>query len=130
MMRKMMMVLVLLLPGSVMAGGTELRVDAAHAVAVPGTDATVMLHAVQDVRCPSTVDCVWEGLIRVELAITDGRAREVIVLCNACDEAGRAAVVAGRRVTMMRLEPGRDVLDVLGRAAVLDDYTVVLAVAG
>jgi hypothetical protein len=129
MMRMLMMVLVLLLPGAAMAGAEELRVDAVRAVALPGTDATVMLSDVQDQRCPSDVDCYWEGMIRVEVTVTDGAASQVIVLCNLCDGATREAVVAGRRVTLMRLEPGRDVLDPLSRLIVLEDYTIVLAVA-
>ena len=128
-MRMVMTVLALLLPGFAMAGTVELRVDARQAVTLPGTDATVMLTAVQDVRCPSDADCYWEGLIRVELTVTEGAASEVIVLCNLCDEATREAVVAGRQVTMMRLEPGRELLDKLSRLVVLEDYTVVLAVA-
>jgi hypothetical protein len=110
------------------AEGTELRVDGGAVVALPGTEATISLTDVQDVRCPSDVDCYWEGMIRVELTVTDGTSSGVIVLCNMCDGAVREAVAAGRRVTLVGLEPGRDVLDPLSRLIVLEDYTVVLAV--
>jgi hypothetical protein len=112
-----------------MAEEVELRVKGGDVVVLPGTAARIALTDVVDQRCPSDVDCYWEGLIRVELTVTEGAASEVIVLCNMCDEATREGHVAGRIVTLMRLEPGRDVLDPLSRLVVLEDYTVVLAVA-
>jgi hypothetical protein len=113
---------------SAMAAAGELRVKAGEVSNLPGTEATIALTAVVDQRCPSDVDCYWEGLIRVEVTVTDGATSQVIVLCNMCDEATREAVVAGLRVTLMRLEPGRDVLDRLSRLTVLADYAVVLLV--
>jgi hypothetical protein len=113
-----------------LAGAGELRVGGGQVVALPGSDAMIALTDVVDQRCPSDANCYWEGLIRVELTVTTGDLSEVVVLCNMCDEATREGQVAGHSVTLMRLEPGRDVLDPLSRLVVLEDYTVVLAVAG
>jgi hypothetical protein len=113
------------------AAATEVTVPGGGSVAVPGTGLTVGLTAVTDQRCPSAADCYWEGLIRVELAVTDGDgAAEAVVLCNRCEGAVREARVAGHQVTLVRLEPGREVLDPLGREVVLGDYRVVLEVTG
>lgn len=115
--------------GPALADVVELRVGGGQTAALPGSDAVLSLTDVIDQRCPAAVDCYWEGLIRVELTVTAAAASEVVVLCNACDEATREAQVAGRAVTLLRLEPGRDLLDPLSRPVVLGDYTVVLAVA-
>jgi hypothetical protein len=112
----------------VLAALAEFRVKGGETVTLVGTAATVALTDVVDQRCASTADCYWEGMIRVELTVTERAASEVIVLCNLCDGATREAVVAGRRVTLVGLEPGRDVLDPFSRLVVLWDYTVVLAV--
>ncbi len=103
----------------------DLRIGGGQTVALPGTQAMVTLTDVQDQRCPADVDCYWEGMMRVELTTADGA---LIVLCNLCEGAGREAMVAGRVVSLVGLEPGRDVLDPLGRLIGLNDYTVVLAV--
>lgn len=111
------------------AASTEVIVPGGGSAVVPGTDLKISLTAVNDNRCPSYADCYWEGLIRVELGVAraDG-AIETVVLCNLCDEATRGAQVAGYGITLIRLEPGREVLDPLSRNVVLEDYRVVLEV--
>lgn len=101
------------------------RIGGGQGLVLPGTDTMVTVTDVQDQRCPSGVDCYWEGMIRVELTTADGA---VTVLCNLCEGAGRSGHVAGRVVSLTGLEPGREVLDPLGRPIVLADYAVVLAV--
>lgn len=128
-MRALLSAFVLFLCLSSAGSATEVTVPGRGSAAVPGTGLTIGLTAVQDQRCPSDADCYWEGLIRVELSVADGGGvPETLVLCNMCDDASREGHAAGRLVTLVRLEPGRDVLDPLGRAVVLTDYRVVLEV--
>lgn len=120
---------VLILATAAMANSREIAVPGGGAVFLPGSKTMVRLAAVQDVRCPSTLDCIWEGTIRVELELAvPGDLPGVIVLCNVCEDGGRTAQHGRYRLTLLRLEPGREVLDPMGRGPVLQDYTVVLAV--
>ena len=106
----------------------EISVGGGQAKVLPGTQTTVRVTAVQDVRCPSMVSCVWEGTIRVDLEVTGpGKAPVSIVLCNACPDGGRTGDAGDVTLTLLRLEPGRDLLDVFSRPVVLQDYTVILA---
>ncbi len=119
----------LLAAGMAQAEVTEISVTSHAATLLSGTDVQLRLSDVQDVRCPSTVDCYWEGLIRVELQVkAPGAPAQTVVLCNACDGATRTGTAAGQTFTLLRLEPGREVLDPLSRLVMLADYTVVLAV--
>ena len=112
-----------------LAARSDILVPGGGAVYLPDSEIMVRLSAVQDVRCPSTVNCVWEGTIRVELELAvPGDAPEIIVLCNSCDDASRSAQYGRHTLTLVRLEPGRKVLDPLNRLAELRDYTVVLGV--
>ena len=109
---------------------TELVIVAGTEVPLPHSDTMIRLTGVQDVRCPSDVDCYWEGLIKIELTLTDAKgAMHDIVLCNLCDDATREAVALGYRFTFVRLEPGRDVLDHLDRPVFMSDYRLFLTVA-
>jgi len=111
------------------AATTEISVPGGSAVYLPDSETMVLFSGVKDVRCPSTVDCVWEGMIRVELALAvPGDTPEIVVLCNACDAAARTADYGRYTLTLVRLEPGRVVLDPLNRLEELRDYTVVLGV--
>lgn len=110
-----------------LADTTEISVHGGNAVYLPDSELMVYFAAVEDQRCPSAADCVWEGLIRVELELAiPGDTPETIVLCNACDGATRSAIFGNYTLTMVRLEPGRDVLDPMGRTPLLADYTLVL----
>lgn len=107
----------------------EMPVLGGQAVYLPHSETMMQVAAVQDVRCPSTVNCVWEGLIRVELALAvPGDTPETLVLCNSCEDGMRTGEYGHHNITLLRLEPGRDVLDPLNRPVVLEDYTVVLGV--
>ena len=108
---------------------TEISVPGGSAVYLPGSEIMVLFSDVQDVRCPFAVRCVWEGLIRVDLELAvPGDQPETVVLCNACDYATRTARYGSHTITLLRLEPGREVLDPLSRPVQLSDYTVVLQV--
>ena len=112
-----------------LAETSELLVPGGSAVYFPESETMVLFSAVQDQRCPSNADCVWEGMIRVELALAvPGDTPEMLVLCNACEDGTRAAKFGRYAITLIRLEPGREVLDPLGRLVTLQDYTVVLGV--
>ncbi len=112
------------------APAIDLVIEAGSEVPLPGSDSTIRLTGVQDSRCPSAVDCYWEGLIKITLTLTDASGTlHDIVLCNMCDDARGDAVALGQRIALVRLEPGRDVLDHLDRPVTLSDYTVALTVA-
>ena len=107
----------------------EIRVAGGQAVYLPQSETMVLFAAVQDQRCPSAADCIWEGLIRVELELAvPGDDPEPLVLCNMCQDATRHANYGTYTLTLLRLEPGREVLDPLNRLITLQDYTVILGV--
>jgi hypothetical protein len=91
---------------------------------VPDTDITLLLTEVEDQRCPAGVDCVWAGLIRVHLTVSTPTSKQVIVLCNQCDDARDLATAAGRTFGLVGLAPSTEELAKLGREAVLADYVV------
>jgi hypothetical protein len=124
---RLILALLALLPG--LAHATEIEVAANTPTPVPATDIILTLTDVTDQRCPSTADCFWEGMIRVEIAVIKGTdAAQTIVLCNRCDDALRDTVVYGTKIELRRLAPGRDVLDPLSRNPMLSDYTVTVDV--
>jgi hypothetical protein len=97
---------------------------------IPGTALTVVLSDVTDQRCPSDVDCVWEGMIRAEITVLTGASGTTIfTLCNACETGSSSQTVAGKSFTLGTLSPGRDVLDPLSRLIVLEDYTLQVTVS-
>ncbi|MGL4321780.1 MAG: hypothetical protein ACRCS3_13045 [Paracoccaceae bacterium] len=100
------------------------------ATPVPGTAITLMLTDVFDQRCPANVACVWEGEYRAEITFLSGtESFTTMTLCNTCDRANRTATLAGHTFTLVDLNPGRDVLDPLGRAPVLSDYSVTITIS-
>jgi hypothetical protein len=117
------------------AFAVEVTVPAGEEVPLPGTDITVRLTGVRDVRCPSGGDgewvvlCLWEGEVHLTLTLTDAAGQSAeILLCNICDDATHQAVALGQHITFIRLEPGRNVLDRLDRPVLLSDYRVLLRV--
>jgi hypothetical protein len=124
---RLILALLALLP--TIAHATEIEVAANTPTPVPATDIILTLTDVTDQRCPSTADCFWEGMIRVEIAVAKGTdAPQTIMLCNRCDDAVRDTVVYGTKVALRRLAPGREVLDPLNRNPMLSDYTVTVDV--
>ncbi len=114
------------------AQADEITIDVPgdQTVQVLDTGLTVRFTGVTDQRCPSDVDCYWEGMIRVELSVARfGGASKPIILCNLCDDGTRDAVTGGQRFSLRGLAPPTEVLDAMGRLPVLADYTVTLAVA-
>ena len=95
---------------------------------VPDTGATLLLSDITDQRCPSNVECFWEGMIRAEVTVTPptGAATE-IVLCNLCDDGSRSATVAGLDLTLVALSPTKDDVGALGRDPLLADYALTVA---
>ncbi len=124
---RLILAMLALLPA--VAYATEIAVAANTPTPVPGTDIILTLTDVMDQRCPSTADCYWEGMIRVELAVTKGtHAPQTIVLCNRCDDASRDTIMYGQTIELRRLAPGRDVLDPMGRNPMLSDYIITVDV--
>ncbi len=129
-MRLLLLIAALTLGAASFTQAESLTVPGGQPASLPGEDMTLTLTAVQDVRCPPEVDCVWEGLIRVEILVAKaGQEPQVIVLCNMCDEAVREAQAAGQRIELLRLEPSKAELATLGRPAALTDYRVVIDIA-
>ncbi len=92
---------------------------------VPGTGITLLLTKVDDSRCPGDVDCVWEGMIRAEIAVMTPTADlTAITLCNTCDEASGLATVAGMTFGLARLSPPMVDLAKLGRPPRVTDYAL------
>ena len=120
--------------GAALAGPVTLALPGGETVMmgaqspVPGL--TLTLTEVTDQRCPSAADCYWEGTIRAVIAVQNGAgAVQMVVLCNLCDDGHRTAVAAGVTLTLDHLKPRVEVIEGLGRAAVLADYVVVVGVA-
>jgi hypothetical protein len=94
---------------------------------VPDTGVTLLLTKVEDGRCPAEADCVWEGMIRVEITVlTSQPPLQQIVLCNACDDATGLATVAGLTFGLVGLAPSKAELAKLGREPLLTDYALTL----
>lgn len=107
-------------------GGQEVSLPAGQ---VPGPRLRLFLNEVTDQRCPPEYDCYWEGLIRAVLLVnSDAHGAQYVVLCNMCEEGAREAVAAGDVIGLDHLEPDHTVIEGLGRAVVLADYTVVVTV--
>lgn len=112
-----------------LAQGADMSLAGGQAVYLPQSETMVRFAAVQDMRCPSAANCIWEGLIRVELELAvPGDPPETLVLCNMCEDATRSAAYGGYTLTLHGLEPGRAVLDPLSRLITLQDYTLILGV--
>jgi hypothetical protein len=110
--------------------GRPLDLPGDIAVVVPDTALTLVLTNVTDQRCPAGVDCFWEGMMRVEIAVTTGtRAKTMIVLCNLCDDATRDATIAGHQISLVGLSPSTADLARLNRDPVLADYTAAITVS-
>lgn len=76
----------------------------------------------EDSRCPTGVECLWEGDAAVELLVEAGGEPTVIVLHTALEP--RSAVAAGLRLTLERLDPH----PVAGRQTPPADYEATLRI--
>jgi hypothetical protein len=111
-------------------GGQEVALPAGGVSGLTGPGLRLWLNEVTDQRCPSEYDCYWEGMIRAVIFVNpDAHGAQYVVLCNLCEDGQRTAVVAGYQLTLEHLEPDHAVIEGLGRAAVLADYTVVVIIA-
>lgn len=99
----------------------EITLKGGEAQVIPDTGVTLLLTRVDDSRCPTDVDCVWEGMIRAEITVTTPDLT-TIVLCNACNDGGRLASVAGMTFGLVRLSPSMADLARLGRPPLVTDY--------
>jgi hypothetical protein len=100
------------------------------ATPVPGTALTLLLTDVFDQRCPAGLTCIWEGEYRAEITLLSGADSVApLTLCNTCQKASTTATASGHTFTLVRLSPGRDVLDPLGRAPQLSDYTATITIS-
>lgn len=102
----------------------EMSVPGGEPTAVPDSDITLLLTEVEDQRCPAGVDCVWAGMIRVHLTVSTPTSKEVIVLCNQCDDARDLATAGGQTFGLIGLAPSTEELAKLGREPVLADYVL------
>lgn len=102
----------------------EITLQGGVAQVLPETGTTLILTRVEDSRCPAGVDCVWEGMIRVELTVKSAASEEQIILCNQCDDASGLATAAGQTFGLIGLAPSTEDLARLGRAPELADYAV------
>jgi hypothetical protein len=115
---------VLILAAPVRAAGPAIAVPGGAVAALVGSDLRQELVEVTDARCPSDVTCVWEGTIRLVIRVNPGGpADQTLVLCNACDDGASRATAAGFQFDFMGLEPEVSVIEGLGRAARVQDYT-------
>jgi hypothetical protein len=107
-----------------------LRLPGGEAVVLPGTDVKMTLTNVADSRCPADIECVWEGMVQADILVEQGTREPVTMfLCNACSDADRSITVAGRRLTLLRLDPRKSLLAKLSRNVMLTDYTLVLEIS-
>ena len=107
-------------------GGKPVSLPAGGVLGLEGPGLTLDMVAVIDQRCPSTVACYGEGMIRAEFVV-NGMDR--LILCNLCDDGSRDGAVPGYVLSLVRMFPDTAQIEALGRAAVVADYTVVLTVA-
>ena len=128
--RAMTCLLLLGLAPMAQAGEVTIDVRGDQTVQVLDTGVMVRFTGITDQRCPSNVDCFWEGMMRVELTIArGGAAAKPVIVCNLCEGGTRDVVAGGQRFSLRGLAPPTEVLDALGRAPELTDYTVTLAIA-
>ena len=119
-----LMAWVVLLAAPVRAADPAISLPGGAVAALMGSDLRLELVEVTDARCPTDVACVWEGTIRLVIRIDrGGPADQILVLCNTCDDGGRMATAAGYQFDLVGLEPAQKVIDALGRAPTVADYT-------
>lgn len=76
----------------------------------------------EDSRCPTGVECLWEGDAAVELLVDEGGEPTLIVLHTALEP--QSTVAAGLRLTLERLDPQ----PVVGRQIPPADYEATLRI--
>ncbi|MGL4321781.1 MAG: hypothetical protein ACRCS3_13050 [Paracoccaceae bacterium] len=117
-----------LLPVAAFADELPLRVTSAQPVAVAGTPLTLQLTDVVDERCPPDVDCYWEGIVLVTVQVVNGANDPVMVtLCNLCEHHRQQARIGSYTLTYVQLDPSKADLATLGRAPILSDYHLTIA---
>jgi hypothetical protein len=117
----------LILPLPAFAEPPTVMLDGTIPTLLPDTEIGLTLTAVEDARCPPDVQCIWEGMYRVTFTVTGAPDTPTIVLCNACDDAGPTAVVAGQTLALVQMQPSTTALARLGRAITVADYQVTIA---
>ena len=119
-----LMAWVLILAAPVRAADPAIALPGGTVAALLGSDLRLELVEVTDARCPTDVACIWEGTIRLVIRINPGGpADQILVLCNTCDDGGQRATAAGYQFELVGLEPALRVIDALGRAPTVADYT-------
>jgi len=112
--------------GAAMTAGapTDVELRIGERARVPPV-AVTFTRVATDSRCPTGVDCVWEGDAVVELAVgrDDGATASVSLHTNG--GLAQEATAAGVRLRLVRLEP----YPTAGRPIEAADYRVVLSVA-
>ncbi len=93
---------------------------------VPGRGATVtFVRVTEDSRCPTGVNCVWEGDAAVELRVQAGAAAPATVQLHTNDRFDREATAGGLRLRLESLEPYPQA----DRAIAAGDYRIVLSIS-
>jgi hypothetical protein len=127
-MRHMLATLALILAAPVWAD-TTLQIKGGETRLIPGTDLAVRVIHILDQRCPADLECYWEGMIEVHLALIEPDLEPMeVILCNACEDGPNTTSQGGVTLMLKALSPARTVLDKLGREPVLGDYSVDLSV--
>jgi hypothetical protein len=100
----------------------EITLKAGVEQVIPDTGVTLLLTGITDQRCPAGVDCVWEGMIRAEISVTQNQELTEVILCNQCDDGESLVAVAGLSIGLVGLAPSTETLAKLGREPLLLDY--------
>jgi hypothetical protein len=100
----------------------EITLKAGVEQVIPDTGVTLLLTGITDQRCPAGVDCVWEGMIRAEISVTQNQELTEVILCNQCDDGESLVAVAGLSIGLVGLAPSTETLAKLGREPLLSDY--------
>jgi hypothetical protein len=100
----------------------EITLKAGVEQVIPDTGVTLLLTGITDQRCPAGVDCVWEGMIRAEISVTQNQELTEVILCNQCDDGESLVAVAGLSIGLVGLAPSTETLAKFGREPLLSDY--------
>lgn len=91
--------------GNPSPSGQNVSVRAGETGAVPGTGVTIAFHAVtEESRCPSNVNCPWEGNGQVSVTLSSGYGATKDVELNTTTEP-RETEFAGLRIALLDLDP-------------------------
>lgn len=104
----------------------QVTLSAGSTYEVPGRGTTVtFVRVTEDSRCPTGVNCVWEGDAAVELHVQAGAAAPLTVQLHTHDRFDREATAGGLRLRLESLEP----YPRADRPIAAGDYRIVLSIS-